>query len=245
MLCVACARPGWPLCESCQRGLIVAHDRITSGIPVGVAFEHRGTAVRLVHNLKYRRSLAAGQLLAQAMAPRVPAGATVLVPVRRSLVRRVVFGIDQASVLARQISAIVELPVADVLRPPMWWSQRAGAPRSERRPIGFVAASSLPDGAVLIDDVLTTGSTIVSAGHAIGPSKYSSLVATAAGMMGAGVEVAPSLGGDVADKRRTNTDRAPAAQVPPNQSILRGRGFVAPPQRVPTERRAGDRSHPR
>ena len=245
MLCIACAKPGWPLCQACERGLIVTHDRVAGDIRVGVAFEHRDTAVRLVHNLKYRRSLAAGQFLAQAMARRVPVGATSLVPVRRSLVRRVSFGIDQASFLARAISGIVGVPVADVLRPPVWWSQRAGAPRSERKSIGFVASSSLPDGAVLVDDVLTTGSTIASAGRAIGPTKFSSLVATAAGMMRAGVEVAPSLGGDVADKRRANTDRTPAALAPPNQSILRGREFVAPPRGVPTERSTGDRSHPR
>lgn len=233
------------MCQACERGLVVTHDRVASGVAVGVAFKHTGTAVRLVHNLKYRRSLAAGRFLAHAMARRVPVGATSLVPVRRSLVRRVSFGIDQASFLTTVISDLVGLPVIDVLRPPMWWSQRAGSPVSERKPIGFRASSPIPDGAVLVDDVLTTGSTIASAGRAIEPATYSSLVATAAGMMRAGVEMAPSLGGDVADMRRTNIGRAPVAQAPPIQSILRGREFVAPPQGVPTERSAGDRSYPR
>jgi len=245
MLCIACARPGWPLCLACDRGLIVTHDRFVAGMKVGVAFEHTGTAARLVHNLKYRRSAAAGRLLANAMAQRVPVDATSLVPIRRSLVRRVSFGIDQATHLAGLISDIVGLPVADVLRPPVWWKQRAGAPRSERKLIRFHASSPIRDGAVLVDDVLTTGSTIASAGRAIEPAKYSSLVATAAGMMGAGAGLAPSLGGDVADKHRSNTDRSTAAQIPPNQSIPRGRGFVAPSRGVPTERSAGDRSYPR
>jgi predicted amidophosphoribosyltransferase len=214
MLCIACAKPGWPLCEVCERGLMITHDRVFAGIPVGVAFEHTGTAVRLVHNLKYRRSLAAGRFLAEAMARRVPVGATSLVPVRRSLARRVSFGIDQAGFLADAISGIVDLPVTDVLRPPVWWRQRAGAPRSERKPIRFRASAPVLDGAVLVDDVFTTGATIASAGQPIASGRYSALVATAAGMMNTGVETAPSLGGDVADKRRAISDRAPAALAP-------------------------------
>jgi predicted amidophosphoribosyltransferase len=245
MLCLACSKPGWPLCEACERCLIVTHDRVAWDIRVGVAFEHTGTAVRLVHNLKYRRSLEAGRFLAQAMARRVPVGATSLVPVRRSLVRRVSFGIDQAEFLARTISGIVGLPVADVLRPPVWWGQRAGAPRSERKPIRFGASSTIPDGAVLVDDVLTTGSTIASAGRAIRPAKFSSLVATAAGKMWIGAEMAPSLGGYVADKRRANTDRAPAAHAPSRPVHPDRQRIRRAVQGVPTERSAGDRSYPR
>jgi predicted amidophosphoribosyltransferase len=245
MLCIACAKPGWPLCDACERGLVVTHDRVVGGVPVGAAFQHTGTAVRLVHNLKYRRSMAAGRFLAEAMAQRVPTGATALVPVRRSLVRRVRFGIDQAEFLARAISDIVGLPVRDVVRAPLWWSQRAGAPRSERRPVRFGASAPVADGAVLVDDVFTTGSTILSAGRAIEPTRYSSLVATAAGKMKEGVETAPSLGGDVADMSRARTDRAPAAQAhsptvhPESRRMRRAR------QGVPTERSTGDRSYPR
>jgi predicted amidophosphoribosyltransferase len=213
MLCIACAKPGWPLCPVCDRGLVVTHNRVTSGGTVGVPFVHTGTAVRLVHNLKYRRSLAAGRFLAQAMAHRVPVGATSLVPVRRSLVRRLSFGIDQAGFLARAVADIVELPVLDVLRPPVWWRQRAGTSRDGRVPIRFRASSVVPDGAVLVDDVFTTGSTIASAARAIEPAEYSSLVATVAGMMGTGAAMAPSPGGGVTVKRRTNIDRAPAAHA--------------------------------
>jgi predicted amidophosphoribosyltransferase len=213
MLCIACAKPGWPLCPVCERGLVVTHDRVMSDVDVGVPFVHTGTAVRLVHNLKYRRSLAAGRFLAQAMAHRVPVGATSLVPVRRSLVRRVSFGIDQAEFLARAVADIVELPVRDVLRAPVWWSQRAGAPRDGRTPIRFQASSVVPDGAVLVDDVFTTGTTIISAGRAIEPARYSSLVATVAGMMSTGAAMASSQGGGVTVKPRSNTVRAPAVHA--------------------------------
>ncbi len=213
MLCIACAKPGSPLCPVCERDLVVTHNRVVSGVAVGVPFVHTGTAVRLVHNLKYRRSLAAGRFLALAMAHRVSVGATSLVPVRRSLVRRVSFGIDQAEFLARAVADIVDLPVLDVIRAPVWWSQRAGAPRDGRSPIRFGASSVIPDGAVLVDDVFTTGSTIVSAGRAIDPARYSSLVATVAGMMDTGAAMASSQGGGVTVKRRANTVRAPAAHA--------------------------------
>ncbi len=220
MLCIACAKPGWPLCGVCERGLRVTHDRVVMGTGLGVAFMHTGTAVRLVHNLKYRRSSAAGSFLARAMAHRVPPGATCLVPVRRSLVRRVTFGIDQATELAVRIGDLVDVRVLDVLRPPIWWSQRAGAPRAARTPIAFTATGAIPDGAVLVDDVFTTGATLVSAGRAISPAKHSFLVATVAGKIGAGADMAPSLGGDVAVDRRTNADRAPSAQAPSGTAPL-------------------------
>lgn len=233
------------MCETCERGLVVTHDRVVSEVPLGVAFAHTGTAVRLVHNLKYRRSLAAGRFLAEAMAHRVPVGATVLVPVRRSFVRRVSFGIDQAGYLAEVLSGIVGLPVHDALGAPMWWSQRAGAPRDERKPIPFRASRDVPDGAVLVDDVYTTGSTLASAGDAIAPARYSFLVATAAGKMEPGVEMTPSLGGGVADKRRVKSNRTPAAQAPSRPVHPESSRFRRASRGVQTERSTGDRSYPR
>ncbi len=245
MLCIACAKPGRPLCATCERGLAVTHDRVVSGVHVGVAFEHTGTAARLVHNLKYRRSVAAGDLLARAMARRIPNQATSLVPVRRSFVRNVGFGIDQAYVLSRSLARIVDLPVYDVLVPPLWWRRRAGAPRAGRTPVAFRARSPVPGGAVLVDDVLTTGSTLTSAGCAIEPATYTFLVATAAGRMGAGADVASQAGGDVAEKRRTRGDGAPAAQSP-SQRVQPAWPLVRRASTgVPQERSTGDRSYPR
>ncbi len=214
MLCLACARPGWPLCLGCERDLVVAPDRVVGGVTVGVAYLHTATAVRLVHNLKYRRSTAAGRFLAAAMAERLPGDASVLVPVARSPVRRVPYGIDQAAELARAVGRVVGLPVSDAVAAPLWWQRRAGAGRDRRRPVPFGARRDVPDGAVLVDDVLTTGATVLSAGRAIAPAKFSVLVATAAGTMRAGTEEVPKLGGDVATERRTNAGRSHAALEP-------------------------------
>lgn len=212
MLCIACARPGRPLCPCCERDLVVAPDRAIGGVVVGAAFMHRGAAVRLVHNLKYRRCGAAGRFLAAVMAERVAPDASVLVPVVRSRARRVAYGIDQAVFLASAISRLTGLPVASgALEGPVWWRRRAGSTRGARRPISFRATTTLPDGVVLVDDVLTTGATALSGGRAVSPAKFSVLVATTAGTIRAGTQEVPNLGGDVAAKRWTNADRLPAA----------------------------------
>jgi len=229
MLCIACAKPGWPLCEACRRGLKITHDRSLAGVPVGVPFAHTATAARLVHNLKYKRSVAAGRFLAAAMASRVPVGVTALVPVRRSLSRRVAYGIDQASFLANAVGALVGVPVIDAVSPPLWWRRRAGAPLEERTAIAFRARQAVPRGAVLVDDVLTTGATVLSAAEALAPVRLSVLVATAAGRMVSGARVVPNRGGDVAKIRRATEARSPVVLSRlPEQSFERVVDFRAP-----------------
>ena len=213
------------MCLSCERGLVVASDGVVDGVFIGAAFMHTGTAVRLVHNLKYRRSEPAGRFLGAAMAERVSRDASVLVPVVRSTARRVLNGIDQAVFLAAVVSEMTGIPLAaGTLVAPLWWRRRAGAPTNVRRPISFRAKRTLSDGAVLVDDVFTTGATVLSGGRAIAPTKFSVLVATTAGTMRAGTEEVPNLGGDVATERRMNADRSPAAlEHPRSDSHVRER----------------------
>ncbi len=241
MLCLACARPGRPLCCVCERDLVVASDRALGDVVVGAAFQHTGTAVRLVHNLKYRRCIAAGHFLAAAMAERVPGDASVLVPVVRSRVRRVSHGVDQAVVLADAVSVLTGLEVIPgALEAPLWWKRRAGASRDARRAIAFRATTTLPDGVVLVDDVLTSGATVLSGGRAIAPTKFTVLVATTAGRIRGGTEEVPNLGGDVATERRKNADRPPAALGHPrNDSRERERVHRALSHGIPNREEHG------
>lgn len=219
MLCLACALPGWPLCDPCVASLKRAPPAFVGGISVEAGFRHRGAAARLIHNLKYRRSLPAGRLLAAAMVSGLPADATALVPAPRSLARRVAYGIDQARFLANELSRLSGVPVIDALRAPLWWKRQAGLAKRDRHPVKFVGVRAVPPGAVLIDDVVTTGMTIQSAAAALGSRGMSLLVATSAGTMGSGTQSFPSLGGDVATRRRTIATRSPAAQpCPQNES---------------------------
>jgi predicted amidophosphoribosyltransferase len=145
------------------------------------AFSHEGPARRLVHRLKYEGMVAAGEVLAAAMASVLPAGARALVPVPRALLRRVRYGVDPAVVLARLISSRTGLPVVAGLRPVLWWPHHAGAVRAARVMPRFRAGAPVPAGAILVDDVVTTGATLRAAQRACGATI--SLTATAAGRM--------------------------------------------------------------
>ena len=106
-----------------------------------------------------------------------------LVPVPRSLHRRVRYGIDPGWFLASEVSSRIGAPVVLGLLPPLVRRRHAGRSRAERRPGGFVRVRRVPSGAVLIDDVVTTGRTIHEALLALGADGISVVTATSAGIM--------------------------------------------------------------
>lgn len=170
MVCLACAMPSkiGSLCSDCTGSLRFAPSRTVGSVLVQPVFNHSGAAARLVHNLKYRRSLQAGKLLGRLMAERLPTSATSIVPIPRVLVRRIAYGIDQTEILAAAISNVSGLPVVRALHAPMWDRRSAGKDRSQRRSPTFGRRCAVGAGAVLIDDVCTTGATIVGARDALG-----------------------------------------------------------------------------
>jgi len=203
---------------------------VIQGVDVEAGFRHVGAAARLVHNLKYRRSIPAGRILAAAMISAVPSDATVLVPVPRSLVRRVAYGIDQARVLATEVARLTGLPVADALGAPLWWRRQAGASRESRHAINFQKISEIPDGAILVDDVCTTGATAMSAIAASCAEGMSLLVATSAGTMTSGTPAFPRPGGDVTQMREMVGIRLHATpQRPLSESNQRGTAVLPRP----------------
>ncbi|KAA3641304.1 MAG: hypothetical protein DWP92_01425 [Armatimonadetes bacterium] len=184
MLCLACSAPGSPLCFACEQSLQRAPGRIvgTRDLRVGVSpvFVHREAAARLVHNLKYRRSIKAGELLAAHMADLVPLDADALVPIPRVLARRVSYGIDQTTVLARLISDLTGIPVRRLLRIGVWHRRSAGLDRQHRPVPVFEIRGPISRQPVLVDDVCTTGSTVVGAALALGFSRIQAVVASSA-----------------------------------------------------------------
>jgi predicted amidophosphoribosyltransferase len=124
---------------------------------------HRGAARALVHHLKYGGLSAAAEVLALPMERVIPPDAESLVPVPRVLLRMWRYGIDPSAALCGALSRRTGLPVARVLARPVWWAGRAGPAGSARGDPVFRALRAVPPGAVLIDDVITTGSTLGAA----------------------------------------------------------------------------------
>ena len=180
MLCLACASSGFPLCLVCAEGLRPALPRSVDGVPILAAFAHTGTAVQLVHNLKYRRSLGSGRWLAEHMAALVPSEADALVPLPRVLTRRVTHGIDQTVALAREMSALTHVPMVRALRAPLWHPRLAGAKRDHRQGPSFAFARPVGGKVVVVDDVCTSGATISGALAVLGAACLAAVVATSA-----------------------------------------------------------------
>ncbi|MEN8235700.1 MAG: hypothetical protein ABFR89_12350 [Actinomycetota bacterium] len=217
MFCLACTVPcSGGLCRRCRLELApVAEVTVGPGL-VGIAgYLHEGPARRLVHALKYRAVVAAAEPLADAMADRVPASATALVPIPRATLRAFTHGVDPARVLARAVGRRTGLPVVDALQSRWWWRRHAGRRRSERSTISFVpTGAAIPAGVALVDDVLTTGATAMAAHKALKGLPTLVLVATRAsrveqgeGLSGGVVTVQPSRGPAIRTTLRARTTK--------------------------------------
>lgn len=204
MFCLACTMPSdGPLCERCRLQLRPAPEITVGSGLVGVAgFVHEGPARLLVHALKYRGVTAAAGPLIEAMADRLPSSATALIPVPRARLRALRYGVDPAAILASGVAIRTGLPVIPALGSRWWWRRHAGRSRTERVAVSFEASGrTVPRGAVLVDDVLTTGATMLAASVTLRGLPTLALTGTIAsrvkqgdGPSGGAVTVHPSRG---------------------------------------------------
>ena len=180
MLCHFCHRatPGI-LCVRCRREVRPGPELLLgSGFRLISAFEHTGPARRLVPDLKYRGITRYADLVARVVAPRVPP--VPLVPVPRVLSRRAKYGVDPAYEIAVRVGSIVGQPGLDRLSAPLHASRRAGGDHS-RQVVRLALKHEVPRQIVLVDDVVTTGATLVAAASLVGEDRVSvALVANAA-----------------------------------------------------------------
>lgn len=157
------------------------------------ALEHAGAARALVHRLKYAAFATAAEYLAAAIAHCLPPGTTCLVPVPRARLRVWRYGVDPALELARSLGRRTGLPVVRVLAPSWWHRRRAGPAGAARGVPRFYCRAAPPAGAVLVDDVLTTGTTLLSAAIALG-RPLGAVTATVAGRpVAPGAGIGPSV----------------------------------------------------
>ena len=168
-MCLSCA--AWcqhRICGECRSLLRCPAPISCGGVLVTSGLVHEKVARRLVHLLKYQAITSAAVVLGSIMASRLPATATALVPVPRARVRRVRYGVDPAIELARQVRMATGLEIVHAIGAPLWWPSHAGSDRASRQPPVFRRLRTAPVGSVLVDDVVTTGSTLAAASELSG-----------------------------------------------------------------------------
>lgn len=165
------------ICPECRSAMTPARDRILPGGIVAIAaFEHTGPAARMVHALKYRGIDQILGPVAGVLGPRLRPG-LVFVPVPRVWSRYLRYGIDPAFEVAKRLARATHGEVAAVLRRPLHDRRRAGRDH-ERHPFPISARTRVNKRVVVVDDVITTGRTVLGAIAAIG-SQSTDLVVTA------------------------------------------------------------------
>lgn len=186
-ICVACgAMAAPPLCVDCRGSLHPGGSFLVAGVAGRHALHHSGTGRRLVHQLKYHGVVGAADVLARLMVPLVPEQAKAVVPIPRAAIRRALHGVDPSVELARRIGRMLDIPMLRALSAGPWWPRHAGRERELRRVPRFRGAT-IVRGAVLVDDVVTSGATVRGALDALGnsaPGHISSVVvASSPGMI--------------------------------------------------------------
>ena len=182
MLCQGCHRFGGDfLCDRCRANLRPASERILEGgIRLVAAFEHAGVARELVHGLKYRGLTLFADLVVDIVAPRVPP--LPVVPVPRTWSRQILYGVDPAREIGLRLARALDVPLLELLSPPIHARRRAGGDHS--MPAPELRARRRPGGAfVLVDDVVTTGATVSSAARALAMGRLALVVAANAADM--------------------------------------------------------------
>lgn len=172
--CAGCDRAGAVLCRPCRFALAAP-----TGLPAGgdviaaVPFAGRARDVLLGFKYRNRRQLAhhfAGLLVNRLLAEGVrPHDVDVVTWAPTSRRRRQQRGFDQAEVVARRVAAQIGVPCRRLLERDAGSVAQTGLDRSSRLhgPTFRASPRSAGQTVLLIDDVVTTGSTLRSADRAL------------------------------------------------------------------------------
>jgi predicted amidophosphoribosyltransferase len=159
-VCPLCRRPGAAPCDDCWQAIEPAIPG-----PVAALLSFQGEGARLLKGLKYGNGRSVVQRLADGMSLLVePCWADVVTWAPTSAHRRRERGYDQAELLAKAVARRLGVPSRSLLRRLPGDGPQTGRSRADRL-VGptFVAKRLAPARVLLIDDVVTTGSTLRSA----------------------------------------------------------------------------------
>ena len=175
--CVVCRRPGWGACEGCRAalsaGIPFQVQRPGLNIPVVAANDYRPLLEKMVPAFKDDGALHLASMLSTRLAlaagclPLRDAPCLVPIPSLASAVRR--RGLNHAATLAARAAGLLGLSWRPLIRRrPAGGDQRTlGAAGRRRNVVGTMQASPHDGPVVLVDDVCTTGASLIEAARAL------------------------------------------------------------------------------
>ena len=191
--CAGCHRPGPVLCRTC-RLVLAAPPAMPTGGDVIAAVPFVGRPREVLLNFKYGNRRQLGHHLAGLVVNRVlasgvrPDDIDVVTWAPTSASRRHRRGFDQAELVARRVALQLGVPCRRLLRRDGAAPPQTGLDRATRLHGPAFTASPAAHGrrVLVVDDVVTTGSTLRSAARALD-------LAGAAGVIKAAVATTPAL----------------------------------------------------
>ena len=167
--CVACASPSGPVCARCNAALRPAQPLTVPDLDAcraGFVFDEHVRPV--IAAFKYRRQRRIASWCAASVADLVPRAADAITWIPATPARRRSRGFDQAAEIARCLSRSTGVPSTGLLDRARADDRQTGRTRDERQQgPDLVAKRGVPSFVVLIDDVVTTGSSMRVAARAL------------------------------------------------------------------------------